>query len=213
MAEGIRRIGIGGILLLIVVGLMGFLYASYTGFFEPMFVSAVATAALVLVTTVSVILTLSLLDEERRSREQEIMPTFKINLQGISLSTMGIALKNIGNGPGQNIEANIRIEPQGYEQEITYPNVASGDFVPVGDPFEEISLKPKKFDNYDKLIVEGTCEDIVGNDHDFRDEEALEFPKGNGVLMRTKSTEQHLDDISNELSDVVRELKDIEGNM
>lgn len=215
MAQRKTKIGVVSLLGLIVGSLIWFLYAAYTGEFEPAFVSAVATAALVLVTTVSVTLTLILLDEERQARKQEIMPVFKTELKGVSIGRMGIALKNIGNGPAQNIDATLEIHPDGEKQEIQYPNVNSGDIVPISDPFEDTTINSDTIDEYSYISVEGTCEDIIGNKYDIDERLYLNSDNELGYpgLMSGDTVEDHLEDIAGELGDIEKELGDIEREL
>lgn len=215
MAGRKAKIGVVTLLGLIVGSLIWFLHAAYTGRFETAFVSAVATAALVLVTTVSVTLTLILLDEERQARKQEIMPVFKAELKGVSIGRMGIALKNIGNGPAQNIDATVEIHPNGEKQEVQYRNVNSGDIVPIPDPFEDVTINNDMDEEYTHITVQGTCEDIVGNGYKIDDRLNLDLDNGMGhpSLMKGDTIEDYLKEIADELGDIEGELGDIEREL
>lgn len=202
---------VGAILFIISLILGAFLYASYTGVLEPMFVSAVATAALVLVTAVSVCLTLLLLSEERQARQQEIMPSFKIELQGFYLGQYGIAIRNIGNGPAQDVEATLALKPNGEKRKITYPNVDSGDIIPVPKPFEDAKLNSDTLDGFDRIVIEGDCKDIIGNEKEFKD--TYDFSTHKDMPRRAvgnDSIEDYLKGIVDELDDIEGELGDIE---
>ncbi|SEH14643.1 hypothetical protein SAMN04487967_1700 [Natronorubrum sediminis] len=205
---------VGGILAVIIVSLGVFIYASYTGIVEPMLVSAVATAALVLVTAVSVTLTLVLLSEERRARQQEIMPVFKLELKGFYLGHYGIALKNIGNGPAQNVEVNIELQSEKENRTITYPNVAPGNSIPVPEPFEEVKLEKDRFDEFGQITVKGTCEDVTGEEQSISD--TYDFQKHAnqpGWAPGNETIEDYLDDIVDELDDIEGEISDVESEI
>lgn len=191
-----------GIMLLGVLSLLStFLYATYVGMFEPMFVSAVATSSLVFVTAVSVLLTISLLIEEKRHREQQIIPSFKLGTEAISLGSYGITARNIGNGPAKNIEATVTVKPQNEEYTIEYPNVPSGEILPIGNPFDEVDIE-----DVNEITLSGECEDILGKEHSINDKQEV----------RKKSTAEHMigrDSETKHLKDIAKHLKKIRRNL
>lgn len=209
MPSKANRLITAGILALIILLLLSFLYGAYVNVFEPQFVAAVATSALVLVTTVSVIMTQSLLNEQKLARRQDIKPSFNILVKAISLGEAGIGLKNVGNGTAKNIEGEITVQPQGAVADFYYSSVPPGQLLPIGNPFDDISLTQDDED-YDKIIAEGTYEDIMGNEWDFKIEESYKKNTIEEYMMKDQSIEESLDDIADEMSDVTSELRDIE---
>lgn len=201
------QITIGLLLLFIIGGLIAFLYASYIGFFDPPFVSAAATSGLVLVTAVSVILTISLLNEHRKTRQQDIIPVFKLQIKPISIGKSGIVARNIGNGPAQNIDITVTIYPQNSEHFLKYPNVAEGDVIPIGNPFEDHI----EFENVEKITVSGDCEDVMGEDHLINDRHTIRETSTDEYLLNRNDDEKYLKDLAKETKKIRQELKKIRG--
>lgn len=189
----------------IVVALGAFLYATYVGLFEPLFVSAIATSGLVLVTAISVVTTISLLKEQQRGREQQITPCFKLETTGIGVGRSGIIARNIGNGPAKNIDIDISIHPQDLDGNKTYPNVASGDILPIGNPFDDVDL-----DDVEEIKISGKCEDILGNEHTIEDKHRTRQRSTAEIIMGRDTETKHLKDIADNLADIESRLKRLE---
>lgn len=193
--------GIALILISIISILSWFLYLAYKGNFEPLFVSAVATSALVLVTAVSVILTILLLREERQSRRQQIIPIFKLGKEGTVINPLNVIAQNIGNGPAKNIRGKVILKPQNEEIDFEYPNVPSGEILPIGNIPEDI-----EFEDIDKITISGECEDILGNKHQINDEQEVRDRAKGTILMDRDKKEKHLRDIADNLKDIRRDM-------
>ena len=103
----------GSLFLILLLG--GFLYGAYRGLLTPEFVSATATSVLVLITAGYAVLTLQLVRETRRSREQEVVPAFKLGIKPWAIGVYGVQIRNIGNGPAQDISATVSLQPDGPE--------------------------------------------------------------------------------------------------
>lgn len=209
MAKRGHQISLGLILVSIVAILLSFLYAAYVGLFSPSFVSAVATSGLVLVTAVSVILTISLLNEQSKARKQEIIPAFKLGTKGIALGKRGIIARNIGNGPAQNIEVTVTVQPQNIETSFEYPNVATGEILPIGDPFSD----DFDLEQVDKIAISGECEDIMGEIHHIWDEEAVRDISSDEYILTRDTQEKSLKDISNEVKKIRKELRNLDKSL
>ena len=199
MKRLISAFGAGILFLTIIICV--FLYFAAEGRFEPEFVSAVVTSMLVLVTAVSVFLTVLLLRENRIAREREVEPAFNISLESVFAGGSNFVIENIGNGPGQNIEAILTLEPQGNKLiEIERKNMRPDDTVLELAPTEEPTVS---IDEGETVKLEGTCENIFGKEVDIYDESKID-------TLRRGSMDDLLRDESDRLE---RNLKKIEKSI
>ena len=204
----------GSLLLILLLG--SFLYGAYRGLLTPEFVSAAATSVLVLITAGYAVLTLQLVRETRRSREQEVVPAFKLGIKPWAISIYGVQIRNIGNGPAQDISATVSLQPDGPEGKVTYQNVAPGDAIPVPKPFHETRLDQDTLDKYNNLKVDGKAYDIFGNPHDISDTYNLGLVKEQNTatsLMEQNNQEKYMKDIKDGLGDIESEVKSLNRNI
>ena len=190
-------LGITGILVL-------FLYYTYNGTFLPSFVSAVASSLLAIVTTVSVILTLTLLQEQREANRREVKPIVRIDIVPVSINKYNSILENIGNGLAQNLTANLKLHPNGPEWDISERNVRINDKIPAFPP-ESIDFEDSE---YHSLVLSGTVTDMFGHEYPLDDKYEIEnVGRTQGPLPYDKDIIDKLDEIKNRLSDIKQALE------
>jgi hypothetical protein len=122
--------------------------------------------------------------ETRKARQQEIMPAFEFQPEPLNP-----ALVNVGNGPARKLDVTVSLLPAGETRHIRRQSVATGEgihiggepFTSLGDqPFLDFQLRGLDVDweeveddeefwetvddyPYERLTVEGSCEDIWEN--------------------------------------------------
>lgn len=206
-----RIIGVLGLLVLAGV-LLTFLYFAWEGVFEPLFVSAVGTSALVLVTGTSVFLTLLLLEENRTARKREVKPSFSIQLEPVAISTFGVVIENIGNGPAKDVEATLTLYPNEDQWDFRRKNIRPGD--QAGASPDDITFSKDSGGKYDRISIEGKCTDVFGNTIPFSDSfdmELLQNGKYGGY--NPHEHEDELEEIQKVLNKIRRSIDSVSNEI
>lgn len=151
-------VGLG--LLSIVLAI--FLYYAASGVLEPEFVSAAVTSMLVFVTGISVFITLLILKEDQTARRKNVEPVFTLSTRTVSHGSYDIIIKNIGNGPAQNIDIAVSAHPSGTTSSIYRKNIRPGEEILQMSSDLGIGLKAD-FNQVDYISIDGKCTDIYGN--------------------------------------------------
>lgn len=156
-------------------------------------------------------MTQRLVHETKKAREQEVVPIFILEFQAWFIGSYGVQIKNIGNGPAQNFEAELSLEPNGPKETITYQNIASGDTIPVPRPFDETDIVRDTAEEYDILRIDEKCNDIYNNEKPVSDTYVLDQM---GEKVRRESyvkedrPEDHLEDLTDELGDGFEDVEE-----
>jgi hypothetical protein len=206
-----RRLVTRVVFIVLLIGVSVLVSLVFTGNLSGSEATAIGTVLLVVITGGYAAATYLLLVETKKARQQEIIPMFKLDLKGVSIGKMGVAVKNIGNGPARDINATIRLHPNGGENTVGYLNVATGDFLPFPEPFENQLLTSEVIESYDKITIEGTCKDLMGKEHSFSDSYPLISPGESslGRLMQDSGVERYLKDIKKELDGIENEIRSL----
>jgi hypothetical protein len=174
--------------------------------------SALASVFLAAVTALYTSFTRKQVNETQKSRKQEIIPVFELDVEYYAMSGIGVVLRNIGNGPARNVEVTLILDPGPIEAEIRNKNVRAGDFIGVADPFETVSMEPDELDQFDELRVEGKCENLRGDEIEIGDSfdlTLLDQDDDSAFFQSRDRSEKHLRDISRELKRARKETKSV----
>lgn len=194
----------------IVTAYLGFIRGVFQSISDlTAFISAGATVVLVIVTTAYVILTGRLVSETRDARQQEVMPVMNLELESYMMGALSPMIRNIGNGPAVDVEATVRLEPDGEEYEIGSKNIAPGEFAMSPYP----AVGGDSHEDYNKLSVHGFYTDVFGQRLPFEDEINLEnLSKLNEVEPSTHEEQQlkYLRKIEESLGTIAEEIEGFE---
>lgn len=174
--------------------------------------SAFASVFLAVVTALYTSFTRKQVNEAQKSRKQEIVPVFELDIDYYAMSSIGVILRNIGNGPARNVEVTLILEPDEIEEEVRNKNVRAGDFIGIADPFETVPMNPDELDRFDELRVEGKCENLRGDEIEIADSfdlSLLNQDDDSAFFQSRDRSEKHLRDIAKELKRVRKETKSV----
>jgi hypothetical protein len=191
--DGVRRqtgvvIGAFSATLLAAIAL---LYFIATGVLSGAEATAVATVLLVLLTGGYATVTYLMVQETRKAREQEIQPV--LDFQARELAS---TIVNSGNGPARNLDITLTLEPAGESHRVQRQSISAGGAVAIpSEPYSSLGARgyqdlqlyatdmewadvdeddPNFWEDLDKpyqrLTLEGTCEDVWGNTHHINEE-------------------------------------------
>ncbi|MHC3379410.1 hypothetical protein [Haloarcula sp. H-GB5] len=179
-----------GVMVIVILYLI---YQVYNGEFTAQFASAIGSLGLVAATLISLSATRTTVREQRKAREQEIRPALQLTTNRVSASGNRFGIKNIGNGPANDISITLTATPKkespiNESQELTFslPNLSPNESVRIsaGTVLDEgIQLKhgyggdieaenileyPDSVHDdvllkYSGIKIDGKCRDMFGN--------------------------------------------------
>lgn len=159
---------------------------------------------MVLVTAAYVGLTWRLVQETRDAREQEAQPVLKLELEPYFHGALTPTIKNVGNGPATDLDATIKLNPQGEQNQVRTKNLSAGDSISFFRPGVGTD-----HEDYDNLTVEGKYSTIFGKRVPFKDVFDLdilrEVDEVDPVTPESKQL-QYLEKIEESLSAIAEEM-------
>lgn len=192
--------------VLIIAGILSmFLYFSYKGTFSPPFVSAVASSLLVLVTAVSVILTSTLLQEQKEANRREVKPIIRLDVVPVSIGGSNSIIENVGNGLAQDVTATLKLQPDGPEWTVAERNVRIDDKIPAFAP-DEVDFRDT---DYEEIELTGNVTDMFNECYEIDDIYELGKASNRGYLPYDDGIADKLGDIESELSDIEKAISKI----
>ncbi|WP_152424841.1 hypothetical protein [Natronococcus jeotgali] len=199
-----------GVVIVLFVELV-FLIGAYQGRFRSEFVSAVVSATLVLVTTVSVILNAFLLEEQQDSKRKEVEPVFQVVLTPTGIGNVAPAIENIGNGPAINITGTIDLPDVSEKLDFSRYNISQGDKAVLPVP-EEYNMSIDSWKERENISIDIRYQDIFSNKKSVQPDYDVNILLEDLISHHSESdnsTEQSLESIENTLGKIERAISNM----
>lgn len=214
---------VGGLFTAMLLAALALLYFILTGTVSGAEATAIATVLLVLLTGGYATVTYLMVLETRKASEQEIQPA--LDFQARELAS---TIVNSGNGPARNLDITLTLEPAGDSHTVQRQSLPAGGAVAIPmEPYSSLGARgyqdlqlratdmewedideddPDFWEDldepYQRLTLEGTCEDVWGNTHHITEEyQIYDLTEGTaGAVEPSMDKEESLEQIAVELS-------------
>ena len=139
---------------------------------------AVANGALVVVTLLYVLLTRSMVSELKKARELSVRPMLGIDFYVVTSSYAWVQLSNTGQGPALNARLSLRYTSKDdspddvtkYDANMIAPEERHRFTTPRLPQGSQTMPMTTVMERYERITLEGTCEDALRNELQVRDE-------------------------------------------
>lgn len=133
-------------------------------FFEPVWLSVIASLVLAGLTAIYVLQTQGMLKEMTKARKAEFQPHIKASLERVGPIAVELLLKNVGKGAAIDVHAKFSVQPsEEAEKNWHHPLLSPGDSELF---FLEPSDLKELAERYDAVVVHGSCKDVFGELHE-----------------------------------------------